>query len=119
MRPEYILGLLNSRLLFWKLCHMSNMFRGGWVTCTKQYFGELPIRVIDFSDSADRARHDKTVSLVESMLAFHKQLAAANTPHEQENLKRQIDATDRQIDKLVYELYGLTDKEIRIVEGEN
>jgi len=30
--------------------------------------------------------------------------------------KRQIDATDKQIDQLVYELYGLTDEEIRIVE---
>ena len=38
------------------------------------------------------------------------------TPHEQESLKRQIDATDRQIDKLVYELYGLADSEIEIVE---
>ena len=32
-------------------------------------------------------------------------------------LQRQIDATDRQIDRLVYELYGLTDAEIQIVEG--
>jgi len=31
-------------------------------------------------------------------------------------IQRQIDATDKQIDQLVYELYGLTDKEIRIVE---
>jgi hypothetical protein len=31
---------------------------------------------------------------------------------------RQIVATDKQIDKLVYELYGLTEEEIRIVEGE-
>lgn len=51
------------------------------------------------------------------MLMLHKQLAAAKTPHEQNNLKRQIDATDQQIDKLVYELYGLTDGEIKIVEG--
>jgi len=29
----------------------------------------------------------------------------------------QIEATDRQIDRLVYELYGLTDEEIGIVEG--
>ncbi len=29
---------------------------------------------------------------------------------------RQIDATDRQIDQLVYEFYGLTDDEIKIVE---
>ena len=29
----------------------------------------------------------------------------------------QIDATDREIDRLVYELYGLTEEEIKIVEG--
>ena len=29
---------------------------------------------------------------------------------------RQIEATDREIDALVYELYGLTDEEIRLVE---
>ena len=30
-------------------------------------------------------------------------------------IQHQIDATDKQIDQLVYELYGLTDEEIRIV----
>ena len=34
------------------------------------------------------------------------------------NLKQQIAATDNEIDRMVYELYGLTEKEIRIVEGE-
>jgi hypothetical protein len=47
----------------------------------------------------------------------HKHLSAAKTPQEQTMLQRQIDATDRQIDRLVYELYGLTDDEIKIVEG--
>ena len=28
----------------------------------------------------------------------------------------QIEATDREIDRLVYELYGLSDEEIRIIE---
>jgi hypothetical protein len=46
-----------------------------------------------------------------------RQLAAANTPDAQARLQRQIDATDRQIDRLVHELYGLTDEEIGIVEG--
>ena len=40
-----------------------------------------------------------------------------STPQEKEMLKREIAATDRQIDALVYELYGLTEEEIRIVEG--
>jgi hypothetical protein len=58
------------------------------------------------------------IQLVEQMLALHKQLAEAKTGHEQTMIQRQIDATDRQIDKLVYELYGLTPEEIAIVEGQ-
>jgi type II restriction/modification system DNA methylase subunit YeeA len=38
------------------------------------------------------------------------------TPVDKTALQRQIDATDRQIDRLVYKLYNLTDDEIRIVE---
>ena len=45
-----------------------------------------------------------------------QRLAAAKTEHDKTVLRRQIDATDRQIEGLVYELYGLTDEEIRIVE---
>jgi hypothetical protein len=57
------------------------------------------------------------VALVEEMLSVHKRLQAAKTPHERTRLERQIAATDRRIDRLVYELYGLTGEEIRIIEG--
>ena len=57
------------------------------------------------------------VALVDQMLALHKKLGTAKTAHETESLRRQIDATDRQIDELVYELYGLTNDDIRIVEA--
>jgi hypothetical protein len=42
--------------------------------------------------------------------------SSTKTPNEKEALQRQIAATDAQIDALVYELYGLTDEEIRIIE---
>ena len=57
------------------------------------------------------------VSLVEQMLSLHKQLPQAQTPHEKTALQRRIEATDGQIDALVYELYGLTQEEIGIVEA--
>jgi len=41
---------------------------------------------------------------------------ATKTPDEKTRIQRQIDATDHQIDHLVYELYGLTEKEVQIVE---
>jgi hypothetical protein len=57
------------------------------------------------------------VGLVERMLELHKRKLGARTPEEQTMLDRQIGATDREIDQLVYGLYGLTEEEIRIVEG--
>lgn len=53
---------------------------------------------------------------VEAMFKLHKQLAAANTNHEKTAIQRQIDATNKQIDQLVYELHHLTEEEIKIVE---
>ena len=50
------------------------------------------------------------------MVRLHQRLAAAKTPTDKTAIQRQIDATDRRIDQLVYELYDLTDDEIRIVE---
>ena len=57
------------------------------------------------------------VALVERMLDLHKKLASEGTPHVKTVLQRQIEATDRQIDALVYELYGLTAEDITVVEG--
>lgn len=53
---------------------------------------------------------------VEQMLDLHKQLAAAKIPDAKTRIQRQIDATDKQIDQLIYALYGLTEEEIKIVE---
>lgn len=50
------------------------------------------------------------------MLDLHKQLAAAKIPDEKTRIQREIDITDKQIDNLVYDLYGLTEEEIKIVE---
>jgi hypothetical protein len=118
LRPDYILGLLNSRLLFWKLEQMSNIFRGGWITCTKQYFGELPIRTINFSDPSDKAQHDRMVQLVEQMIDAKRRLGEAHTDKDKIFYENKCAAIDQQINQLVYELYGLSDEEIRII-GEN
>ena len=75
------------------------------------------MRTINFTDPADVARHDQMVALVARMLTLHRQRQVARTPQEQNVLQAQIEATDRQIDRLVYALYGLTAEEIGVVEG--
>jgi hypothetical protein len=113
---KYLLGILNSRLGWLMVSNYCTQIQSGYQLMFS-YLGKIPIRTIDFSNSDDIARHDRMVALVEQMLALHKQLPEARTPHEQTALQRRIEATDREIDSLVYELYGLTEDEIRIVEG--
>jgi len=108
-----LLGILNSRVLSYYLISTSTPFRGGYIALNRQYIEQLPIRLPEKPASCDAM-----AVLVEQMLSLHTKMETSGTPHEQQSLKRQIDATDRQIDKLVYELYGLTDEEIKIVEGE-
>ena len=117
IKPAFLLGVLNSKLL-----------RGLWVgrfydqrkTFPKikgTYLKELPVALPDLSIAADRARHNRLVGLVDKMLALTPKLRAAKTDAERQTLQNAVTATDQQIDALVYELYGMTDDEIRLVEG--
>ena len=107
------LGILNSRLLSWYYVSSSMIAqKDDFPQVTISGLADLPLPKAEDTNTA------RLSGLVEEMLALYKQLAAAKTDHEKSVLQRQIDATDRKIDQLVYELYGLTDKEIQIVEGD-
>jgi hypothetical protein len=113
---NYLLGMINSRLISWCFLSKSNVGqRDDFPKIVLRETRLLPIRPINFSDPADKARHDKMVALVERMLELHRR--NPRMPQEQEMVKREIESTDRQIDRLVYELYELTEDEIKIVEG--
>ncbi len=119
----YLLGVLNSKVFWFAISKISIPFgtRAGKYRyrLIYQYMEKVPIRPINFSDPADKTRHDRMVVLVEKMLDLHKRKAAAGGAAEAERLQRLIDDTDAQIDALVFELYGLTEDEIRVVEGRN
>ena len=112
---KYLLGILNSKLGWFLISKYCTQIQNGYQLIFK-YLGKVPIRPIDISIPTDKARHDNMVSLVDQMLSLHKQLAETRTSNAQTLLQRQIEATDKQIDRLVYELYGLTEEEIKIVE---
>jgi len=114
---RYVLGILNSKLIHALWLDRFYDQRRTFPKIKGTYPKRLPIWRINFSVPADKTRHDRMVELVERMLDLHKQVAIAKTAHAKTNLQRQIDATDAQINRLVYELYELTPDEIKIVEG--
>jgi len=117
----YILGLLNSALLDSRLKKISSPFRGGFFSYARRYLEKLPIRCTAFSDPAEKKMHDDVVAIVEKMLALNKRLAPIrNTPcNERDELHSEIERTEKELDNLVYDLYGLTEEERKIVEGSN
>jgi len=116
---KYLLALLNSNLLQWYFPFVSVPFRGGWWSANRQFLSQVPIRLVNFDDPADKRRHDRIVALVEEMLQLQKDHAA--TPPELDGqrvaLQKHIARVDADLDARVYQLYGLTDDEIKIVEG--
>ena len=114
---KYLCGLINSRPLNFYLKQVSTNFRGGYFAANKQFIKQLPIRAIDFKKPADKARHDKLVVLVDKLLGLMPKLRAATAESEKATLQNAVTATDQQIDDLVYDLYGLTEDEIKLVEG--
>lgn len=109
---QYLLGLLNSKLFQWRFKLTSTNNNVG-----TNELESMPFRTINFSDAADKARHERMVSLVEGMLAAKRQLAGAGTEAERNLYERKCANLDAQIDALVYELYALTPREIALVEA--
>jgi hypothetical protein len=102
---------LNSRLLSWFFVTVNSAARrDDFPKIIIKQTRELPI------PKFDRPRHRRLTSLVDAIISANTRLSVEQLPQRWEQIQRQIDATDRQIDQLVYELYGLTDEEIRIVE---
>ncbi|MCY3867104.1 MAG: N-6 DNA methylase [Chloroflexi bacterium] len=114
---SYLLGLLNSRLMQ-RIFELQNpqMVDKVFAEVKVIYVLRLPIRTIDFDNPADVALHDKMVELVDEMLDLHKQLPGL-TGEGRRITEALIETVDSEIDALVYKLYGLSEDEIKIVEG--
>lgn len=113
---HYLQALLTSKLVDTYLHSISSPFRGGYWSYGKRFIEQLPIRTIDFSDPADKARYDQIVGLVKQMLSLHRRLAEARTPQDKNIIQPQISIVDQEINQRIYELYGLTEAEIKMVE---
>jgi len=118
MNVFYLLGLLNSKVLDWYIRKTSTQMRGGYFSFESRFIKHLPIIKIGKNDESGLYRQTQIISLVKKIIQLYKSLSIKTNPQESENKKRMIEIIDHQIDKLVYELYGLTEEEINIVENQ-
>lgn len=115
---KFILAILNSKLISWYVY----IFIFGLAIRTMHFdnpvTSRIPMPVIDLSNSSHKEVHDKIVVLVDNIIELNKKLNTEKNPNSITMINRQINAVDKQIDSLVYKLYGLSEEEIRVIEGE-
>lgn len=115
----FILGIINSSILsfYWKT--MFSDFKDSFPQVTIFSLSQLPIYKVTADNAQGKIRHDHIVKLVEQILDAKEKMLSAKTEAETNRLELLCQTLDRQIDDAVYELYGFTEDEIRIVERGN
>jgi hypothetical protein len=110
---EALMGILNSRLFGWVVRSQSTPLRGGYFKYSKQYIETVPLPDLA-SKPSDATR---LITLVNSMLSLQVRLAAEQLPRPREQIRREIQVTNRLINQIVYRLYDLNENEIAIIEA--
>jgi hypothetical protein len=118
MSFKFILGVLNSRLLnaYYRAKSLTN--KKSIAQVKKLDLDKLPIRVVNLSDATQRSQHENMVMRVDAILDAKKKLAQAITDKDTTYYRNKCAALERQIDRLVYDLYGLTAEEVTFIEAE-
>lgn len=115
---EFIVGVLNSTLInFWfrqKFVFEDKLFPYARISQLSQ----IPIHEIDKSSSLENKLHTQITSLADRVLSLNKRLNELKDKSSSEKSKigAEIKKTDHEIDELVYNLYGITKEEQKIIE---
>lgn len=99
----YLLGILNSKLIFYYMQSLASSLGDGAFRWIKQYIEKLPIPKITESN---QTLCDEIIALVDRILEVKAKDSTTDTSE-----------LESKIDSLVYELYNLTNKEIKIIES--
>jgi hypothetical protein len=111
---KYLLALLNSKLGWFLISKYCTQIQNGYQLIWK-YFEKLPIKSINFSNKTEKALHDRIVVYVEQILADYEKINNLSFEFKKQPLQDKISYAEMQIDKLVCELYGLSEAEMAVV----
>ncbi len=117
VNSKYLMGILNSKLFVF-LYRLISMESGRALAQVKPtIISEMPIRVIDEINNQDKSLHDEIVLKVEQLISLNQEKQNTKLQSKIEQIQSRIDYCEDKINQAVYELYGLTEEEIGIVEG--
>jgi len=114
---EYLLGLLNSNLVGWWYQQLIPEKGRVFAEVKVVNLEKLPIKIIDQKNTADKANYDEIVRLVGQLLQLNIEIKDTKLQSQIDQLQQHIAHCEDKINRLVYQIYGLSDNEIKMVEG--
>lgn len=114
---KYFLGLMNSPVLWYFLSSTGYVLRGGYFAFKTEYLKPFPIKLINFKNKTEVEQHNEIVKLVDQLLKLNEEKATTKLETKINQINSKIDYCESKINEIVYQLYGLTEEEIKIVEG--
>ena len=114
---KFILAIINSKLMnFYHsnkyLDQSKNLFQKILIQNCKQF----PIPVLDSTKKQQKAIHDKVVKYVDSIETIQQSINTNKNPNQTEQLQSRLQAEENRLDYLIYEMYGLTQLEIKTIK---
>jgi hypothetical protein len=109
---KYLLALINSDLFnaFYNSLYSGMHMGGGYMRYRTGFLNKLPVKI-----ASEKSLHDSIVHLVETMLQLQKEKQLTTLPDKLNQLEARIKYTDDKINKLVFELYGLSEEEVKLI----
>ena len=105
------LSVLNSKVIWFFMTQTGTQLRGGFFRFMTRYMDAFPLPKLNKQNA------QKLSTIAEQQLSTHKQLSTAKSDADKKLLEKRIEILDSQINAIVYDLYGLTEEEIKIVES--
>jgi len=116
MDTKYLMGILNSKLFVF-LYRLTTMEGGRALAQVKPtVLTEMPIRFIDDKNKSDKSLQEGIIRNVDTLLKLYPEISESRLQTKTEHLVKRVEYHISKIDEIVYQLYGLTEEEIKIIE---
>jgi adenine-specific DNA-methyltransferase len=112
---EYLLALICSKLMTYFFKQTLSDRKETFPKIKGDQIKLLPIKEIISHN--EKKNYNELVNKIVAVISTQKSINGSTTDSDKKLLRQKFDLLDKQIDTLVYELYGLTEEEIKIVEG--
>jgi hypothetical protein len=110
-----LLGLLNSKLVEFYLHSIAPLKQGGYYSYSSKFIDSIPLP--DKITDKDAKEIKELITYVDILLQNGKKVKILITDSDKDQLKRQNNFIEQKINNLIYDLYDITQEQIKIIEN--